>query len=103
MSAFDLLLGVLATWRLSALLCYDYSMEWLRQLAKVDFVDDQDVSITYAGRILSCFWCTSLFVGIQVVVLLIFKLHWTLLPFALSGGSIILNHWTRIVRDVQRE
>lgn len=94
-----LLVAILATWRIAAFLCYDYSFEWLRQRVGVDFEDDEGRPLGVFARILSCFWCTSFWVGAVVA----FLPEWALLPFALSGGSIILNHWTRIVRDVQRE
>lgn len=102
LSILDLSLAILATWRISALLCYDYMFEWLRQKANIDFVDEDGRPITKMGRILSCFWCTSFWVGILVAVLLALGLHWVLLPLAISGGAILMQHWTRLNRDVER-
>ncbi len=100
----DVLIAVLATWRLAALLCYEERFEWLRQKAKVDFVDPETgIPITRMGRILSCFWCCSLYVAPLVVVTMIFNMRWLLIVLAASGGSIILQHWSRLHRYVDPE
>jgi len=103
MTLLEVTIGILATWRITALLVYDYSFEWLRQLVKVDFTDESGKPITRLGRIFGCFWCMSLHVGLWVAAAMALGARWLLLPFALSGSAIIFNHWTRIVRDVMRE
>jgi hypothetical protein len=83
------------------MLAYEDMFEWLRQKAKVDFVDNETGKpITRMGRILSCFWCTTLYASPFVVVAMALNMRWLLLVLAASGGSIILQHWTRINRDV---
>lgn len=99
-----LLVGVLATWRITAFLVYEHWTEGLRQRAEVDFHGDDDLPVTFAGKILGCFWCTAQVVGLVVALAMLPFLpraQWVLMPFALAGGAIILNHWTRIVRDAE--
>lgn len=98
----DVLIAVLATWRLAALLCYEDMFEWLRQKAQVDFTDlKTGRPITRMGRILSCFWCCTLVASPFVVVAMVLNLRWVVIVLAASGGSIILQHWTRINRYVE--
>ncbi len=97
----DLLIAALAVWRLSAMLVYEGMFEWLRQKAQVDFVDDNDVPITRMGRVLSCFWCTSLYVSPFVIILMVLNMRWLLLYLAASGGSILLHHWSRVRNYVE--
>lgn len=96
----DLLMVILATWRLTALLCYDDWFAWLRQLARVDFVDTSGRPITVLGRILYCFWCTSIISAIITTIVFVLGVRMPIYMLAASGGAIILHHWTRIVRDV---
>lgn len=98
----EFLILSLAVWRITALLVYDKIAQPLRDLAKVEFLDETDTPITFWGRILSCFWCTSIVVAFVILPLTFWRLwKWALLPFAASGAAILLNHWTRIVRDVR--
>lgn len=98
----ELLIGVLATWRIAAFLVYEHWTEGLRQRAGVYILGDDDLPQDIAGRVLACFWCVTMLVSLPVTLVLLYRWWWALLPFALSGGAIILNHWTRIVRDVER-
>lgn len=100
-TAGDILLVVLATWRLASMLAYERMFEWLRQRAQIDFVDDEGAPITRLGRILSCFWCVTLMVAPLVVWMLVLNMRWLLLFLAASGGAIILQHWSRINRYVE--
>ena len=94
----DLVILILATWRLTALLVYESWFEWLRQMANVDFVDDRDVPLGFFGKILSCFWCTSLLMAIVCCILLAADWDFILWPLAASSGAILLNHLARVNR-----
>lgn len=95
---FKFLVGLLAVWRVTALLVYDDWFQWLRDKACVDYVDEAGEPKTFWGRMLACFWCTSVLVSILVTALLISPVWFITVPFALSGGAVLLNHLTRIFR-----
>lgn len=87
-----LLIGILATWRISALLCYDDGpLDVFRRIR------DWAARWAFLSGLLGCFWCTSVWVGVGVsmfmVAVLRLPLYWlALLPFAFSGGAILLTH-----------
>lgn len=92
MTIVELLIGILATWRISALLCFDAGpfdiFQRLRDLAE---------RWEFLSGLLGCLWCTSMWVGFYVALFMItvWKLpyYWlALLPFAFSGGAILLTH-----------
>lgn len=90
-----LVVGILATWRLTSLICYESGpfdvFEKIRWHVGVYFEDEQGVSLTFWGRLLSCLWCTSIWIATLVTMVLLTK-HWhILIPFALSAGSIIIH------------
>jgi len=99
----SLLILILATWRLTALFVYDDVLQWLRERARVHLLDENDRPRTFWGKVLGCFWCTSLLVGaiLGLWKVLLPELVWVFLPFALSGAAILVNHLTRIHRDVR--
>lgn len=110
---------VLATWRLSSLLADEngpYNVfDKLRRLAGVDFVGttstadyaDNNVGISENGSGVTgelatgliCKWCNSVWIGIFITVVLWItgnKLASPVLPFALSGGSIVVDRWINV-------
>lgn len=98
------ILAVLATWRITAYLVYENSGQWVRDAARVYAVDSEGMPITFWGKMLSCFWCTSLPVA-GVCGLLAYASWWTwwvLLPFAVSGAAILLNHISRVYLVMER-
>lgn len=98
MGGVKLFIGLLAVWRLTALLVYDDWFQWLRDKAGVDYVDETGEPKTFWGRMFACFWCTSILVSVPITLLLISPIWVTIVPFALSGGAVLLNHLTRIFR-----
>lgn len=83
----ELLVGILATWRIAAWLYYDGDAKWI-QWAREKF------------EFLSCFWCVTTWVGVTIAPLVIWY-HWPLIPFALSGGAMLLTQAGRIIwRDM---
>lgn len=84
-----LVVGVLAVWRLTHLLWNEDGpgdiFVKLRRLARGDF----------AGRLLDCFYCLSLWVAAPFALLFARSLaDWVLLWLGLSGGAILLERAT---------
>lgn len=92
------LMGVLATWRITALLVYGRWGEVIRYKLGTHMLRDDGLSISPVGRVLQCFWCTSLMVALPFAGLCGTGnwQYWLLWVFALSGGAILLNHLCRI-------
>jgi len=99
---FRLALAALATWRITAYLVYEKSGDWIRDAAMIWAVDEFDVPKTFWGRILNCFWCTSLIVSGVCGGMAFLPIWWVLLPFAVSGLAILLNHLARIYLVMER-
>lgn len=96
MSVERLVLGVLATWTLSALLYYWSGFEWLRVRAGIDMVDEFDQPITFWGRQLHCFWCVVLWVSVPVAAVVYFA-PLVLTPLAFAGGAMLLSKGGRVI------
>lgn len=95
-----LIVAILATWRITALLYYDYG-PWdvflkLRERAGVWIVDENGKPVTFWGKLFTCFWCLSLWVGLCVTPLALWC-WWILLPFALSGAAVLLSGGGRVI------
>lgn len=97
----ELVVAILAVWRLTCYLVYEKSGQWVRDWAMVYAVDEDGQPVTYWGKVLSCFWCTSLHVGGVLWLLVVSPWWWVLLPFAISGGAILLNHIARVYLAVE--
>lgn len=83
--AFRIAVGVLACWRLAAMLYYENG-PW---------------NVFYNLRYkvpgaMSCFWCLTLWTGLLVTPLVIW-FWWPLLPLAISGGAMLLSHGGRMI------
>jgi len=96
MSVECILLGTLATFGLSSLLYYWSGFDWLRQRCGVYYVDERDVSVTFWGRQLQCFWCVVVWVSVPISVLT-YLAPLLLLPLAYTGGAILLAKGGRII------
>lgn len=104
-----LVAGVLVVWRITAFLTYEVWGQPIRDLAKVYAVDESGMPITFWGRLLTCFWCTSLVVSVLVSPICLayeWNIHWIpgvlLNIFALSGGAILINHASRVALYAER-
>jgi hypothetical protein len=92
---------MLAVWRVSCLLVYEDAFEWLRQRVGVGMFDvDTGKPITIGGSLLSCMWCCSLALSVPLGVATALCLREfagvVLYPLAISGGSILLHHFSRM-------
>ncbi len=69
-------LGALATWRLASIIHNEGIAAPVRQVMGVDHNGSEDQEDwkypqTFAGKLLSCFWCTSVWSGAGVVLLIV--------------------------------
>lgn len=89
-----LIAGGLATWRITSIVQREGIFSPARKLVGVTEVgDDPEYWIypeTFIGRVLSCFWCGSVWAGIGVTIALI-VFPPLILPFALSALAIWLK------------
>lgn len=98
MSAVELVIVLLATWRLAAFLAYERWTDGLRLRMGVEMVDENGVPVSFWGKVFGCFWCLSLPAAVVCAVLALGGIWWLLLPLAGSGAAVLLNHATRINR-----
>lgn len=85
---FWVVITILAIWRISSILSRERIARWYRSLAGVSEGGDwQDVPETLAGYLVTCLWCTSVWVSmILIPVMYFFPI--ILLPFAFSAVAI---------------
>lgn len=95
MDAIVLTVAALATWRISASIYYGKEFEPVRQyFTLAEDTDGQPLS--WIGRQLTCFWCITFWVAWPVA--LVAWLWWpVLVPFALSGGAVLLSCGGRVI------
>lgn len=98
----NILVLTLATFRLASLLANEPGpfdvLGRLRRLAGVRLGDDGTVyGSNELARGLVCVWCNSVWVGLGLAVLYYLApgvAFWLALPFALSGGAVLINEVT---------
>lgn len=99
---YELLILILATWRISMFLVYDDLTKNLRDAANVGMTKDNGQPVNLVAWFLGCFWCCSLLIagalnplapcaGIADIILR---------PFAVSGGAILVHYLCRIQLQV---
>lgn len=69
------LIGILATWRLTSIIHHEGIAQPIREAMGVDHrdSDDQEEWVypkTFLGRLIECDWCTSVWAGFGIVLLL---------------------------------
>lgn len=95
----DFIILSLASWRISSLLVNEdgpYQLfSRLRHLAGVYHDEWNEAKSNYEiGKLFTCLWCFSFYVGIVLMIIYIFYPEQTILgclPFALSAGAILIN------------
>lgn len=92
----DLLVGILATWRLSNMLTdpteigpFDF-LEKIRDFAGIYYDEHSECQGPAIGKALCCIWCTSVWVG------LVFAKGNPIKALAYSAGAILFN---KVVKD----
>lgn len=80
--------GILATWRLTSLIVNEDGpfkvFARLHNWANI-------YSPNFLAGLLDCVWCTSVWVGTGVAVIVLSPVWFVLWPFALSAGAILLD------------
>lgn len=90
-----------ATWRISSFLVnetgpFDVFMK-MREAVGITHDEDKKVAVIperFLPQLLSCMWCTSVWVGFMWVLLFLLfpqAAFWIALGFAVSAGAIILE------------
>lgn len=112
MNVISLIVGILSTWYISTMLYAWKGFDGLRDIAGV-YGPYESVSgsepgaerlkpLTFAGRLLSCYWCIASLVG--AVLALVALVEWRVLtPFAFAGGAMLLSHGGRTVWRMQND
>lgn len=95
-----LIIAILATWRISSMIYYEYG-PWdiflkIREAAGVQFTDETGRPLSFWGKQLKCFWCITFYVAFIVWPVTVY-VSWALVPFALSGGALLLSQSGRII------
>lgn len=97
----NLLILILATWRISSLLVNENGpFDWFDRFRYAIGVRHNDSGVSYGtnvlGDLFSCVWCFSIWLGFILMISYVFYPNQTILaclPFALSAGAIALNRW----------
>jgi len=95
----EILILILATYRIAHLLAEEAGpwdvFGWLREKAGVGFDDAGNLyGSNELARGLMCVWCNSVWVGLVLATgywLIPGVTFWLALPFALSGGAVLVN------------
>lgn len=106
MEIFILLLGILATWRISSLFVHEkgpfHIFSILREAIGIQH-DNDDNPYAYPsgflGELFSCVWCFSIWIGIFLAILYFISASvyvWITLPLAWSAGAILLEKNIRV-------
>lgn len=104
MNLSEMLILMLATWRIASLLQYERGplaiFSRLRTLAGIEHDEDGEPMSwpdTEVARLLRCPWCGTVWVGAGLVGLYLWQGHLAsilALPFALSAAAVALEGWT---------
>lgn len=98
MMALQVVVLILAVWRLALLLTYEKSMQWLRDVLHTYELNEYGRPRRFLASIINCFWCNSLWLA-ALLWPVAFSKFWTwLLPFAVSGAAVLLLHWSGTLR-----
>lgn len=94
------LIATLATWRLSSLLVNEDGPNdmflIIRTRLGVHLIGDDDRPESNLGRLFSCIWCMSVWVGAFIALVAITPYWVLLIPFALSAAAIAIDRWVKI-------
>lgn len=95
---FEMVIMILATWRISMLLVYDDIFCRLRERVGVGMTKENGSPINIWSWILSCFWCCSLVIAALMHLLspCVSVLVMSMRPFAVSGGAILMHYMARM-------
>lgn len=90
LNAESVLIGILATWRISnALLREDGPYQICTKIRSAIVNSNNSLLM----GLFSCIYCLSFWVGLFTTILILSNLIVVLLPFAFSGGAILVNRY----------
>lgn len=95
----QLLIGILATWRISSLLVnesgpYDIMGRFRDRVGVAYDERSRPYGKNVVATMLLCLWCTSFWVGAVVAVLTV-PSAWLLYALACSAGAIMVDRWMK--------
>lgn len=103
MKPFDLIVYVLAVWRVSSLFVGEAGpfrvFLKLRAWAGIRHDDTGravEIPDNFSAQLFSCVWCFSIWVGFFLTIFWLVSPEWSLkfsVPFALSGGAVCIEVW----------
>lgn len=101
MTALMLLLGALATWRISHMLLRENGpfrvFHRLREALGVEYSSVSDeVVIAFKYEITTCIWCLSMWVGALIGLMIYFLQQYAmylLMPYAFSAVAIVIDKY----------
>lgn len=104
MANYQIVIGILATWRLSAMLSYEAGPNdifiWFRELIGIYHDDTGEIigdNGSFFAELFTCIWCLSVWIGMVITVMIFLNpvLFWLFLPLALSAGAILTERLIR--------
>lgn len=104
MSALELLVGAVATWRVSYMLLNENGpFEVFRRIRKklgVIYADNDSTEVVaFQYEITVCMWCLSVWVGMLIATLYYLLgsyATWLIAPYVLSAGALLVDAIRRI-------
>jgi len=94
-----LVLAMLACFKISMVLVHEKWGDTIRDKAGVWAVNQAGEALTFWGRVLSCFWCTSALVAIPLAIWAVgWSTHAIIAACAIAGGTMVVYHWVGMHR-----
>lgn len=94
---FDLVICVLAVFRLSRLLVDDKITEQLRMDIRNKTLDDPTQLWSFLNKLLSCKYCVGVWISIAVWITYHTFLRWVIYPISIAGGqSVLEDHYASL-------
>lgn len=103
MRSFDLIVYILAVWRIANLFVNEsgplHIFMKLREWAGIRHDDTgvpMEIPDNFSAQVLSCTWCFSIWVGFFLTAFWLISPEWSLkfaVPFAFSAGAVCIEIW----------
>ena len=104
----NLIVYILAVWRIANLFVnergpFDLFLK-IRSVAGITHDENGfalEIPETFFGQLLSCVWCSSIWIALFITVLWFVSSEWALrfaVIFALSGGAVLLEEWRKGIK-----
>ena len=104
----NLVIYILAVWRIANLFVnergpFDLFLK-IRSVAGITHDENGfalEIPETFFGQLLSCVWCSSIWIALFITVLWFVSSEWALrfaVILALSGGAVLLEEWRKGIK-----